>query len=119
MKLKRLILLLCLVFAFSMPVFADQWYWVGSNDYISMYVDNNHVNKYPGYAQVYVRVVFADGKSYIGQALVSESAMTVQFPDVATYNSAGEYTGTRTIPDLMYIQAVPGTLWNSLYNLVF
>lgn len=119
MKLKKILILLCIIFAFCMPVSADQWYWVGSNEYVSMYVDNNRVNKTEGYAQVYVRVVYADGHSFIGQALVSSSAATIQFPEVAIYDSNGQYRGMRTIPDLMYIQAVPGTLWNTLFNLIF
>lgn len=119
MKLKKILILLCIAFAVCMPVSADQWYWVGSNEYVSMYVDNNRVNKMEGYAQVYVRVVYADGHSFIGQALVSSSAATIQFPEVALYDSNGQYRGMRTVPDLMYIQAVPGTLWNTLFNLIF
>ncbi|WP_292018435.1 hypothetical protein [Megasphaera sp. UBA4382] len=119
MKLKKILILLCIIFAVCMPVSADQWYWVGSNEYVSMYVDNNHVNKMDDFAQVYVRVVYADGHSFIGQALVSSSAATIQFPEVAIYDSNGQYRGMRTVPDLMYIQAVPGTLWNTLFNLIF
>lgn len=118
-KMGKVLLSLSFIFAFCMPVFADQWYWVGSNDYVSMYVDNNHVNKIDDYAQVYVRVVFTDGHSFIGQALVSNAAATIQFPEIAVYDSNGQYQGMRTVPALMYIQAVPGTLWNTLLNFVF
>lgn len=119
MKIKKLLLLACLVFAFCMPVSADQWYWVGSNEYVSMYVDNNHVNKIDDFAQVYVRIVCVDGRSCIGQALISGTAATVQIPEIAVYDKNGQYQGTRMVPGLLYIQAVPGTLWNKLLDLVF
>ena len=34
-KMGKVLLSISFIFAFCMPVFADQWYWVGSNDYVS------------------------------------------------------------------------------------
>lgn len=118
--MRKMLLLLALIGSLcTTSVFAESWYWVGSNEYVTMYIDNDYVNKFDDFAQVYVKLAYPDGHYYIGQATIMYSTATMQIPEVSLYNANGQYQSTGVIPDLLYIQAVPGTLWRSLLNLCY
>lgn len=107
MKFKKILFLLSLLLAFCMPVFADQWYWLSSDDTMTTYLDNEHVYKDDDCAIVWTRTEFHSGRmagsviymqwhvthkgkiSYIyGHGRKANGRLTQNYPDSSYWNKS-------------------------------
>lgn len=120
--MKKYLLTLFLIFSFITPCFAANWYWIGNDDGVNYFVDNDSVVKNQHQAFVVTKLVFPSGDYKIIQMRMNHDDQTYKFTSLYEYDSHNRMkytynysTGSNlglTIHANSFTEAVYHSLWS-------
>jgi hypothetical protein len=118
MKKLILTLMICLIMGTS-SVFAASWYYVCSTTRQTIYIDNESVNKNSANAIVWLKAVYPHGNIQLLQMFMSRNNRVCGVMREARYVANGQLLMDRTYSNPQWAQAIPGSVIDQVFQLVW
>ena len=118
--MKRVIILALCLMALSMPTFASNWYWVGSDKSgTQWFIDNDSVSKdySDGYATIWVKLNKSDGTS-IKSSLQVLMNRRIRIIDAYGYDKNGDFIAGANVTT-SFFEIPPDSIDEVIYYLVW
>lgn len=116
---KKLVTLLLLLCTCGTPAFAANWYFLGHNNYSTLYIDNASVQKNPREAWVTVKYTHPDGSASIDRLFVNRRNRTTALLATTAYRANGTVASHYTYTDLHYVPIIPESMSELIYYAIW
>lgn len=120
--MKKYLFTLLLIFSFITPCFAANWYWIGNDEGVNYFVDNDSVVKNQHQAFVVTKLVFPSGDYKIIQMRMNHDDQTYNFTSLYEYDSHNRmkytynYSTDSNLGLSIHINSFTETVYHSLWS---
>lgn len=118
--MKKILLLLFILFSFTSSVFAANWYWLKTTpDGTQWYVDNNDVIKTAMFAKVWTKIVKSNGKFSVTRVYVDRRNKMLAIISNTNYDINGVVL-YQYVPTYLKLEPIiPDSMGDILYHAIW